>query len=220
MMDLKKLLALGACSFAFVACGDDTSNLSEETDALVCPAGDGTDGTVPAVTTETDGGPVETCPEAPIGGAGGEGGAGGAPVGGNGEPPAPVAAAEWTDSKTLTLTISEHADLGPYGFGFAETGNGGGDGWDGEDCIPGVEDDYDLCHEVPEAGVLTLTSVHPDEGGSIDDLVESETTLMNGPRAAGLTYVLIRGTEDSNCWTWGHNPQHYIDELGCNNLAP
>ena len=131
---------------------------------------------------------------------------------------APVATAEWTDSMTLMLTISEHADLGPYGFGFAETGNGGGDGWDGEDCIPGVEDDYDLCHDVPEAGVLTLISVHPDEGGTIDDLVEGSTTLMNGPRGAGLTYVLIRFTDDSNCWTWGHSPQHYIDALGCNYL--
>lgn len=44
--------------------------------------------------------------------------------------------------------------------------------------------------------MLTLTSVHPDEGGSIDQLEEGVTTLMNAARAPGLTYVLIRATED------------------------
>lgn len=147
-------------------------------------------------------------------GVGGSGGSGG--YGGFGEPPDPVAYAEWTDSRTLVLSIEQYAELGPYGFGLAETGNLGGDGWDGEDCIEGTSDGYDLCHNVPADGVLTLTSIHPDEGGSIDQLVEDETTLMSGPRGPGLTYVLIRATEDANCWTWGHNPQHYIDELGCN----
>lgn len=215
MMNLKKLLALGACSFAFVACGEDSKDLST---TVYCDDA----GTEQTCVSDDAGMENCTCPTAETDmGAGGEGGGGGtAGAGGSGEPPAPVAAAEWTDSKTLTLTISEHADLGPYGFGFAETGNGGGDGWDGEDCIEGISDSYDICHNVPEDGILTLTSVHPDEGGTIDMLMEDETTLMNGPRAAGLTYVLIRATEDSNCWTWGHNPQHYIDELGCNNFAP
>jgi hypothetical protein len=211
MMDLKKLLALGACSFAFVACDSDTKNLSE---TVYC------DDAGTEQTCVSDDAGVETCVcpgvETDMG-AGGEGGGGtGGGAGGTGEPPAPVATTEWTDSKTLVLTISEGAELGPYGFGFAETGNGGGDGWDGEDCIEGDNDGYDLCHNVPAEGVLTLTSVHPDEGGSIDDLEESVTTLMNGPRAPGLTYVLIRATEDTNCWSWGHNPQKYIEALGCN----
>jgi hypothetical protein len=42
---------------------------------------------------------------------------------------------------------------------------------------------------------------------------------MDEPRADGITYVLLRQTEDDNCWTFGHNPQHYIDELGCNALS-
>ncbi len=159
---------------------------------------------------------VETC-YCPQGAADwGVGGYGGS--GGYGEPPAPVAYAEWVDSRTLVVTIAAHAELGPYGFGLVETGNGGGDGWDGEDCIEGESDGYDICHNVPEDGVLTLTSIHPDEGGTIDQLEEDLTTLMSGPRAAGLTYILIRATEDANCWTWGHDPQHYIDELGCNYL--
>jgi hypothetical protein len=149
-------------------------------------------------------------------GVGGYGGYGG--YGGSGEMPDPFVYAEWVDSRTFVLTIAEHADLGPYGFGLAETGNGGGDGWDGEDCIDGVGDGYDICHNVPAGGVLTLASIHPDQGGDIDQLFEGETTLMDGPRGPGLTYVLIRNSLDSNCWTWGHNPQHYMDELGCNNL--
>jgi hypothetical protein len=213
MMDLKKLLAFGAfCSVGLMACDNETNDLGT---TKYCDDA----GTIEEVCVTDDAG-VELCgcaaPETDMG-------AGGMPVGGTGgggtaEPPAPVAASEWTDSKTLTLTISEGADLGPYGFGFAETGNGGGDGWDGEDCIEGTLDDYDICHNVPADGILTLTSIHPDEGGTIDMLVEDETTLMNQPRAAGLTYVLIRATEDTNCWTWGHKPAHYIDELGCNNL--
>lgn len=128
------------------------------------------------------------------------------------EPPTPTVSAEWTDGRTLVVTISTELDLGPYWFGLAETGNSGGDGWQGENCLS----DDDLCHEVPHDGVLTLTSVHPDEGGSVDQLEEGVTTLMNAARAPGLTYVLIRATEDANCWTWGHDPQFYIDALGCN----
>lgn len=128
------------------------------------------------------------------------------------DPRTPVVSAEWTDRRTLVVTISTYLDLGPYWFGLAETGSGGGDGWQGEDCL---SDDV-LCHEVPHDGVLTLTSVHPDEGGSIDQLREGETTLMNEARAPGLTYLLVRVSDDENCWTWGHDPQFYIDALGCN----
>ena len=128
----------------------------------------------------------------------------------------PIVSAEWTDRQTLVVTVSKYADLGPYRFGLAETGNAGGEVWDGEDCIFGVLDGYDLCHDVPADGVLTLTSVHPDEGGTIDKLEESVTTIANGPRSPGLTYVLIRASDDPDCWTWGHNPQHYLDALGCN----
>lgn len=128
------------------------------------------------------------------------------------------ATAEWTDSRTLVVTVTQAVEFGPYFFGLAETGNGEADGWDGEDCIPGVIDDYDICHPVGEDGRLTLTSIHPDEGGSLDELEEGVTTLMSGPRAAGITYVLVRLSEDENCWTWGHEPQHYIDELGCTPL--
>jgi hypothetical protein len=131
------------------------------------------------------------------------------------EPEPPVVSAEWTDSRTLVVTISSGAELGPYYFGLVENA-GSADGWDGEDCIDGVLDDHDFCHMVPADGVLTLTSVHPDEGGTIEELQEDVTTLMNAARAPGLTYVLIRATEDANCWTWGHDPQFYIDELGCN----
>jgi hypothetical protein len=133
---------------------------------------------------------------------------------GAGGTPDPVATTEWTDSAHLVLTITEHADLGPYRFGLWDFSEGGA-GWDGEGCIPGETDGYDLCHHVPADGVLTLRSVHPDEGGTISELMEDETTLMNGPRAAGLTYVLIRETDPPKCWTWGYSVRHYVDALGC-----
>ncbi len=216
MMNLKKLLALGACSFAFVACGEDSKDLST---TVYC------DDAGTEETCVSDDAGMETCtcpvPETDMG-AGGEGGGGGtAGAGGTGELPAPTATAEWTDSKTLVVTVTAHADLGPYGFGFAETGNGM-DGWDGEDCLEGTKDDYDICHSIPENGVLTLTSIHPEEGGMLSQLVEDETTLMNKAREDGITYMILRSDAESGmmtgCWTWGHNPQHYIDE-GCNNLA-
>jgi hypothetical protein len=222
MMDLKKLLALGLVSMMGVAACDVEEDDAAAGDAgATCPANDGTDGTVPEVCVpgEGDAGEVCGCPGGE-GGAGGEGG-GGAAGGGGGtpEPPAANFTAEWTDSKTLVVTVTEAVEFGPYAFGLAETGNGGGDGWDGEDCIPGVNDDYDICHPIAEDGKLTLTSIHPDQGGSIDDLEEGVSTLMDEPRADGITYVLLRQTEDDNCWTFGHNPQHYIDELGCNALS-
>lgn len=221
MIDLKKLIAVGAvCTIGTLACDVEDDPEAGDDAGLECPAGDGTDGTVPAtcVPGEGDAGEVCTCGDGGAGGGGmGGDGGGGTPTGGV-EPPAPTATTEWTDSKTLVLTITANAEIGPYQFGLAETGNGGGDGWDGEDCIEGVQDDYDLCHAVPAAGTLTLTSVHPDEGGTIDDLMAGSTTLMNQARAPGITYVLIRDTDDANCWTWGHNPQHYIEELGCNEL--
>jgi len=217
MMDLKKLLALGLVSMmGMVACdveGEDEGDAGGggldcgDAGEPICGPGEG------------DAGEVCVCPGGE-GGAGGEGGGGAVGgAGGSAEPPAANATAEWTDSKTLVVTVTEAVAFGPYAFGMAETGNGGGDGWDGEDCIPGVNDDYDICHPVDEDGKLTLTSIHPEEGGSLDDLEEGATTLMNKPRAAGITYVLLRQTDDDNCWTWGHNPQHYIDELGCNALS-
>jgi hypothetical protein len=131
------------------------------------------------------------------------------------EPPVPIVSAEWTDRRTLVVTISKYAELGPYWFGLAETGSPGGDGWQGENCFDDTVDDYDLCHPVPPDGVLTLTSVNPDEGGSIDQLEEGVTTLMNAARAPGLTYLLVRTPDLDSCWTWGHDPQFYIDAAGC-----
>jgi hypothetical protein len=155
------------------------------------------------------------------GGAGGKGGTVPSPDAaplepdqGAGGTPDPVATAEWTDSAHLVLTITAHADLGPYRFGLDEFSEGS-DGWDGEDCLPGELYGYDLCHHVPPNGVLSLRSVHPDEGGTIEQLVEDETTLMNGPRQDGLTYVLIRETDPPRCWTWGYSVRLYVDALGC-----
>ncbi|MCK6571084.1 hypothetical protein L6V77_08260 [Myxococcota bacterium] len=225
MMDLKKLLALGLVSMmGMVACDVEEDDAAAGDAGATCPANDGTDGTVPEVCVpgEGDAGEVCGCPEA--GGAGGEGGGGAAGgAGGNiPEPDAPIPTVEWTDEKTLVLTVDPGAENGPYVFGFAETGNGGGDGWDGEDCIPGVNDGHDICHPVPDDGKLTLTSIHPSQGGPaavdgiFETLVAGETTLMYKTLAPGLTYILIRQADDDNCWVWGHDPDHYNDEFGCN----
>ena len=216
MMDLKKLLAFGAfCSVGVMACDSDTKDLGT---TVYCDDA----GTIEEICVSDDAG-METCgcPGAETDlGVGRGGGNGGGGEGGTGELPAPTATAEWTDSKTLVVTVTTHADLGPYGFGFAETGNGM-DGWDGEDCLEGTKDDFDICHSIPEDGVLTLTSIHPEEGGMLSQLVEDETTLMNKAREDGITYMILRSDAESGmmtgCWTWGHNPQHYLDE-GCNAL--
>ncbi len=134
-------------------------------------------------------------------------------------PGIPRATAEWVTDARLELTIRVAAAAGPYAFGFTETGTGGGAGWDGEDCLPGALNGYDLCHPVPANGILRLDSIHPNVGGvGIDGLEEGATTLMTRFYAPSLTYVLIRRTQPEACWTWGNNPEIYIQGMGCQRL--
>lgn len=151
----------------------------------------------------------------PTGGAGGGGaGEGGA---GGGEPHAPtdpVVTLSW-DAEGAHLRVVDGAENGPYLFGLAETGLGQA-GWYGEDCIEGLSGGVDVCHSVPESGMLDLVHV-----GSVDEVTDGQT-LLSEDSALGLTYVLIRDTEESlGCWTWGHDPAFYADPpLGCSIVEP
>jgi hypothetical protein len=128
--------------------------------------------------------------------------------------PTPGIEIGWLDGMTLVVAVGVGREFGPYRFGLAETGNGD-DGWDGEDCIPGDRYGYDLCHHIPAEGTLVLASIHPEVGGSLEQLEEDLTTLITPGLGDGVTFVVLREAGNTPCWTWGHDPQHYMDELGC-----
>jgi len=165
-------------------------------------------------TGDTDGG----AGGAPIGGAAGgaTGGATGGTTGGTVvAPPAdPELSATWS-AAGLEVTLHTSAENGPYTFGLAETGNGE-NGWYGEDCVPGVKNGLDACHPIPENGMLMLADV-----ATPAEVAPGMATLLGEGLSSGVTYVVIRATEENQgCWTWGHNPQYYKDALGCNDATP
>ena len=175
-------------------------------DALIC-------GDAGAAECTSDDAGVESC-VCPSG-AGGVGGAWGVGGAGGAEPPAdPTVSLAW-DGDNIVLKVVTSAENGPYLFGLAETGLAD-DGWYGEDCIDGVRNDHDICHEVPANGELTLVK------SPIGEIETEGKTLVGAALAPGLTYVLIRDTEDNaGCWTWGHNTTFYKDApLSCNEITP
>ena len=133
---------------------------------------------------------------------------------GESRPPDPTVSLAW-EGDNLVLQVTTSAEHGPYLFGLAETGNGDM-GWYGEDCIDGVRNDHDVCHSVPENGELILTKA------PIADIETEGYTLVGPAVAAGLTYVLVRDTEENaGCWTWGHDTRFYGDPpLSCNEITP
>ena len=205
MLDLKKLLALGAFStMGLMAC-----DVEEDKGDAGLDCGD-----AGAAECTSDDAGVESCVcPGGTGGAGGTGGVGGST--GGAEPPAdPTVSLAW-DGDNIVLKVVTSAENGPYLFGLAETGNGDM-GWYGEDCIDGVRNDHDICHEVPANGELTLVK------SPIGEIETEGKTLVGAALAPGLTYVLIRDTEDNaGCWTWGHNTTFYKDApMSCNEITP
>ncbi len=116
--------------------------------------------------------------------------------------------ASW-DTTGVSFTITN--GIGGYSIGMAETGSG--EGWYGEDCVPGAgpnSGDWDICHDGATAAAgLTLATVH-----SLDDLEVNVSTLMTDTiaSAGNITYVISDGTD---CWTWGHSTAYYETELSC-----
>lgn len=152
------------------------------------------------------------------GGAGGEsaGGAGGEPAGGTPAVTAPIIDLIWegnggpmaNDVDTLTVAIDDGDGSYTYHLGMTQTG--ARNGWNGEDCLPGVLNGKDVCHDVgPEGEVLSSTS-------KIAEVDDERTLLFKASHDAGeITYVVIRA-ETRECWTFGDDPSWYTDSLlGC-----
>ncbi len=112
-----------------------------------------------------------------------------------------------TDGVSFTITNG----AGGYSIGMAETGSG--EGWYGEDCVPGPgpnSGDWDICHDGATAAAgLTLATTH-----DIDELEANVNTLMTDTiaTAGNITYVISDGTD---CWTWGNDVSYYTSNLGC-----
>ena len=111
----------------------------------------------------------------------------------------------WPDDSTLEVTVAGLDEGGL--FGLAET-SFGDSGWYGEDCIVGI------CHPVIN-GTNTLTSVHPDMGGSGPDGVSSgSTTLFHGGIHANITYAVFDAITDYCVYCSGDDCGYYAD-FGC-----
>ncbi len=144
------------------------------------------------------------------------GGSGGAPMGGSPGSPAPTIEVIWegnggpmaNDVDTVTVAIDDGDGTFTYRFGMAQTG--ADNGWNGEDCLPGVLNGKDVCHDVgPEGEVLSSTS-------RVAEVDDERTLMFKATHDAGeITYVVIRAETDE-CWTFGHDPSWYVDSLlGC-----
>jgi hypothetical protein len=98
-----------------------------------------------------------------------------------------------------------------FKLGLAETGAGEA-GWYGEDCLPGAQANFDLCHTFGSPDGAALISLLPV--GSPDAVVPGETTLLSKEMAAGITWVIIDADDETKCWVGGHDVTYYAD-LNC-----
>jgi hypothetical protein len=103
-----------------------------------------------------------------------------------------------------------------YFFGIA------GDGYTGEDCIPGNADaresrGFDKCHHAHAHGGRwsALDLSNPQErtlyAEDFDDLY---TVFGPNTNADALTFILASYEHSADCWTWGARPGYYFD-YGC-----
>jgi hypothetical protein len=98
-------------------------------------------------------------------------------------------------------------------LGLAQTGLGG-DPYFGEDCVPGESSGLDVCHPIPADGNLRLLSVERRRS-----VRAGESTFVNRQTAAGLTYMLQNLNDPESCFTFGGEPEYYVEALGCELLG-
>jgi hypothetical protein len=98
-------------------------------------------------------------------------------------------------------------------LGLAQT-SPGGEPYLGEDCVPGASNGIDVCHPTPADGGLRLLSVERRRS-----VRAGETTFVNRQTAAGLTYVLQKRNDAASCFTFGGEPEYYLQSLGCEPIA-
>jgi len=103
------------------------------------------------------------------------------------------------------LTIQMVEDARELAFGMTQTGDCAGACWSSESC-GASPDSASICHDVPPNG-LTLVPV-----SAADQVLPSVTSLVRPELQGSLTFIVDDGAE---CYTWGHNPAHYVDQFGC-----
>lgn len=103
------------------------------------------------------------------------------------------------------LTLKLLDDARALTFGMAQTGGCTDHCWTAESC--GITPDGTaICHDVPSTG-LSLVPV-----STADQVQPSSSTRVRPDLTGQLTFVLDDGT---SCWTWGHDPSYYADQLQC-----
>lgn len=115
---------------------------------------------------------------------------------------------DWSPSGVIVdIVYGSHE----YELGMADTNPESADPWTGEDCFLGYTDadgqTWSLCHEMGPYGTALATV------DTLDDLVESETTMLRDEQEDFITYYAI-STATGECWTWGADPA-YFSGLGC-----
>lgn len=103
------------------------------------------------------------------------------------------------------MTLSIDGGSGGYMLGMNEMGDSEA-GWHRESCVEYV-DGYRACHDdVPKGGITLQTAYDYTE-------VEANvSTLFSNSTDSGVTYAVFG---DDGCWTWGEDPDWYIDEADC-----
>ena len=122
----------------------------------------------------------------------------------------PVVELDW-DEVGLKLQVKSFGGE-RWQLGLAQTGLGG-DPYFGEDCVPGESSGIDVCHPIAADGSLRLLSVERRRS-----VRAGETTFVNRQTAAGLTYMLQNPNDPASCFTFGGEPEYFVEALGCEGL--
>jgi hypothetical protein len=116
---------------------------------------------------------------------------------------------EWQE-ENLILVLNTFDEMGSYYFGMAQTKYSNPNQWTGEDCHLGFtteNDTFSYCH--PARTGITLAY-----GAAYTDVIEGFSTHFAGPQFSDeVTYIITESISEC-CWTWGNNPEYYID-LDC-----
>ena len=113
---------------------------------------------------------------------------------------------EWQE-ESIVLSLNTFDEMGSYYFGMAQTKYSNPNQWTGEDCHLGFSTEnetFSYCHPARTGIALTY-------GSAYTDVIEGFSSHFAGPQFSEEVTYIIKESISGCCWTWGDNPEYYID---------